>query len=135
MNTEVNYRINCYFIYYLDLLVLRRYKLVTLLFILLVSQSALANNQTVVAEHINLSDLNLSIKINSLVRENERFHGLASYYNGLQFYIVDQFGISPVSENNPILLEKDQWLSIVGRFKVLLAVSYTHLTLPTTPDV
>ena len=54
------------------------------------------------------------------VAELYAFHGLASYYNNVNYYVVDVDSLSRISEEEVVTLSQDQWLAAVGRFKVQL---------------
>lgn len=57
--------------------------------------------------------------IDQEIREPHIFYGLASYYNHVNYYVVEQKSIRSINSNDSIQLQKDQWLVIAGRFKVL----------------
>ena len=54
------------------------------------------------------------------VLEDYDFFGLATYYNNLNYYLVDNAGIRRIVKNQPTSLGQNQWLAIVGRLEVLL---------------
>ena len=50
--------------------------------------------------------------------------------------IRERFPESPVMEENELIIAKEQWLEgIEGTKQYRIAVSYTHLTLPTNREV
>jgi YidC/Oxa1 family membrane protein insertase len=58
--------------------------------------------------------------ITERVQENFKFFGLASYYNNLNYFLVDKDSLKRVKQDNLIVVRRGQWLAIVGRFNVLL---------------
>ncbi|VAW41169.1 hypothetical protein MNBD_GAMMA01-402 [hydrothermal vent metagenome] len=68
-------------------------------------------------------DLNDSIALNevidSQIKENYIFSGLATYLNQVQFYLVDS-NVYSIDEGKPIKLNDNQLFAISGRYKVLL---------------
>ena len=54
------------------------------------------------------------------IEEKHTFHGLASYYNDSNYYIVSSDDFYKVRLDDVIKLQKNQWLAIVGRYNVLL---------------
>lgn len=66
----------------------------------------------------NICDL-LFLKV---ADENE-FAGLASYYNNINYYLIDKNHIKHVENGVFVILEKEQWLAAVGRYKVFLVKS------------
>ena len=54
------------------------------------------------------------------IEEKHTFHGLASYYNDSNYYIVSSDDLYKVRLDDVIKLQKNQWLAIVGRYNVLL---------------
>ena len=58
--------------------------------------------------------------ISEQVKENYTFYGLASYYNNISYYLVDDYELNKVEQDNSIKLKHAQWFAIVGRFNVLL---------------
>ncbi len=71
------------------------------------------------AEWIQQLEISPSQVIDQEIREPHIFYGLASFYNQVNFYVVDPKSIQNINDNGSIQLEKDQWLVIAGRFKVL----------------
>jgi len=63
---------------------------------------------------------NLGQIINKEVREQHAFYGLASYYNGINYYLLENEKLSKIDENTEIQLNSSQWFLAVGRFKVLI---------------
>ena len=60
----------------------------------------------------------INAKINT-IKDQHTFYGMASYYNNLNYYIVDK-EIHKIDSNESIELKNTEWLAIVGRFNVLL---------------
>lgn len=58
-----------------------------------------------------------------ITREKHIFSGLASYYNGVSFYIVRKDVLRPLDPGEMFVLENGAWLAVVSRFKVLLVQS------------
>jgi len=50
--------------------------------------------------------------------KNNTFYGMASYYNNVYYYIVDNEHISKISGD--AILQDSQYLAVVGRFQVML---------------
>lgn len=61
--------------------------------------------------------------------QRHRFRGLASYYNGVSFYLVGKESIRSVGSGETIALASGMWLAMVGRFEVAL-VQNRELTVP-----
>jgi YidC/Oxa1 family membrane protein insertase len=57
--------------------------------------------------------------ISEKVTEPYAFYGLASYYNNVNYYVVDTDSLHRISEE-VVTLSQDQWLAAVGRLNVLL---------------
>ncbi len=53
-------------------------------------------------------------------RETQKFAGLASYYNDVNFYIVGKDSFQPLEPGEAFVLEHDTWLAVAARFEVLL---------------
>ena len=51
------------------------------------------------------------------------FSGLASYYNGVSFYIVGEDVFQPLDPGETFVLENGAWLAVAARFEVLLMQS------------
>ena len=51
------------------------------------------------------------------------FYGLASYYNGVSFYIVGKDAFRPLQPGAAFVLENSTWLAVAARFEVLLVQS------------
>jgi len=64
----------------------------------------------------------LETSINSFIEKENRysFFGLSSYYNKINYYIVDKNQIYKIDSNKTIELKKFQWLAVVGRLNVFL---------------
>ncbi len=71
-----------------------------------------------------------NILVNDRMQEGYEFSGLASYYNNVSAYIVEESEITKIERDQQILLETGQWFAAVGRFRVLLVrapgLSITH---------
>ena len=52
------------------------------------------------------------------IEEQHTFHGLASYYNSVKYYVVGSDGLNRINAEDLVTLKKNQWLAIVGRFNV-----------------
>ena len=55
-----------------------------------------------------------------LVKDPYTFSGLASYFNNVDFLILDDASVKKLKENESYVLQDDEWLVIAGRFRVLL---------------
>ena len=55
-----------------------------------------------------------------LVKDPYPFSGLASYFNNVDFLIVGGVSAKRLQEDQSYVLQDDEWLVIVGRFRVLL---------------
>ena len=53
-------------------------------------------------------------------RERHRFSGLASYYNGVRFYLVGEDILQPLKPGESFILDNGIFLAAVARFDVLL---------------
>ena len=60
-----------------------------------------------------------------------RFRGLASYLNGVNFYLVGKEGIRSAVPGETVALANGMWFAVVGRFKIVL-VQNRELAVP--PD-
>jgi YidC/Oxa1 family membrane protein insertase len=58
--------------------------------------------------------------ISEHVQEASVFYGLASYYNNINYFIVEKYGLRRLDENEAFEINRAQWLAVVGRFNVLL---------------
>jgi YidC/Oxa1 family membrane protein insertase len=58
--------------------------------------------------------------VNERIQESHMFYGMASYYNAVNYYIVDKNTFDFIDGNEYVQLGKFQWLAVVGRFNVLL---------------
>jgi len=67
----------------------------------------------------------LNFIIDSQIKDQYQYSGLATYLNQVQFYIVDKDNIITLDRNSSAKtsLSANQWLAIVGRFNVLLIQS------------
>ena len=61
-----------------------------------------------------------SFIIDARVRERYDFHGLATYYNNVNYYVVNSNTLISIEDDENIVLDEDQWLAVVGRLKVLV---------------
>lgn len=61
------------------------------------------------------------------IQENYSFYGLASYFNNVNYYIIDKKKLRRINDGEVIELRKTQWIAMVGRFNVLL-VQATNLS-------
>jgi len=58
--------------------------------------------------------------ISEQMRENYTFYGLASYYNNVNYYIVENDELHRIDEGEAVKLSQVQSLAVVGRLNVLL---------------
>jgi YidC/Oxa1 family membrane protein insertase len=97
-----------------------------LLFITYMSAPLLVN-----ASPPPVKDLNSKVLVETLintpntlisehVQENSAFYGLASYYNNINYFIVEKDGLRRLDESEAFEINRAQWLAVVGRFNVLL---------------
>jgi YidC/Oxa1 family membrane protein insertase len=80
----------------------------------------------IVASTPHASSLQLNVlekTINQQVRENKTFYGLASYYNGINYYLLDTDEFRRIDEDTEVKLDEGQWLLAAGRFNVLVVGS------------
>jgi len=63
---------------------------------------------------------NLNAIIDNQIVEKTTFYGLASYYNNVNFYILNEKGLASIEPHVQTLLEENDYLVAVGRFKTLL---------------
>lgn len=54
------------------------------------------------------------------IQDSYKFYGLASYYNNVNYYIIDKESFQKVDPDKTAKLGQDQWLAVVGHLKVLL---------------
>jgi YidC/Oxa1 family membrane protein insertase len=54
------------------------------------------------------------------VQENYAFFGMSVYFNNLDYYLIDTEQIRRIEEAEIITLQAQQWLAVVGRFRVML---------------
>jgi YidC/Oxa1 family membrane protein insertase len=99
---------------------INRQNLYTTLILLLISSISIAREIK-----LNLNDSNvLNQVIDSQVKEQFEFNGLAAYLNQVQYYLIDAEEINHLDQaKQTIVLKKDQWFATVGRFQVLLIKS------------
>ena len=85
--------------------------------ILILPISVFSSEQTVLNESVKLE-----ITINSFIEKENKdtFYGLSSYYDNINYYIVDKDQIYKIDSKKTIQLKKSQWLAAVGRFNVFL---------------
>ena len=55
-----------------------------------------------------------------LVKDPFSFAGLASYFNNVDFLIVDDSTAKTFNESESLVMQEGEWLVIIGRFRVLL---------------
>lgn len=48
------------------------------------------------------------------------FYGLASYYNRLNYYVLNKDYIRRIEDNSKTVLHKDEWLAVAGRLHVMI---------------
>ncbi|MCF6300788.1 MAG: YidC/Oxa1 family membrane protein insertase [Proteobacteria bacterium] len=74
------------------------------------------------AQQINLQNSqHISQLVNEHIKEKHEFFGLASYYNQVHYYLVDQTDIYRIAaDTEPVILEDGQWFAAVGRFNILV---------------
>jgi len=58
--------------------------------------------------------------ITEQIQDNYTFYGLASYYNNINYYIVETDNLHRIDEDEVIELNQAQWLAVVGHLNVLL---------------
>lgn len=58
--------------------------------------------------------------IHENIAEQYPFFGLASYYNHVSYYRYNGKTLFPLKDNKTIMLKQQDWLLVVGRFKILL---------------
>lgn len=68
---------------------------------------------------IELSEESIQNTVATKVKDLRPFHGLASYYNNISFFFVSDSEVSEIRENKTIELQPNEWIAIVGRFKVI----------------
>lgn len=107
----------------LKTLSMNTYRCLTLLLIcMLVSGKLLASNASPGAandlEQFN-RDGDFSVLLPHVV-EQRVFYGLASYYNGLSFYKVNNHNVETVEPDQPLQLVEGEWFAVVGRFYTVL---------------
>ena len=74
----------------------------------------------------NEKAVTVSIIVNEIF-DNEikyEFYGLASYYNDLKYYLVSDKEIKKLESNSNFILQKEEWLAIVLRNKVVIIKNY-----------
>jgi YidC/Oxa1 family membrane protein insertase len=79
--------------------------------------SANASRDVALTELV-MNDTDVFIK--KFVQEHYTFYGLASYYNNVNYFIVESDGLLSIDNNNVFKLHENQWFAAVGRFNVLL---------------
>ena len=67
----------------------------------------------------------LNYLIESQIKDQYKYSGLATYLNQIQYYVVDTNQIITLDRNkiDKLTLLENQWLAVVGRFNVLLIKS------------
>jgi YidC/Oxa1 family membrane protein insertase len=56
----------------------------------------------------------------TFIKDKLTFFGLASYYNGINYYIVKKDKIEKIGINDQVILKKNEYLAIVKRLNVML---------------
>ena len=97
-----------------------RQNLYIVLIVLLISSISIAGEIK-----LDLNDNNiLNQVIDSQIKEQFEFNGLAAYLNQVQYYLVDMKEINHLDQaKQAIVLKKGQWFATVGRFQALLIKS------------
>ncbi|VAW40521.1 hypothetical protein MNBD_GAMMA01-2264, partial [hydrothermal vent metagenome] len=74
------------------------------------------------AQQINIQDNQHILQlVDEQVKERHEFFGLASYYNQVHYYRVDQTDIYRINaDTEPVILESGEWFAAVGRFSALV---------------
>jgi len=88
-----------------------------LLFILLCSSFLNAKQANEIVASLQKSPKDYIIKN---IQDNHTFYGLASYFNNISYYLIDEKDILKLDTNQTINLKKSNYLAVVGRFNVLL---------------
>jgi YidC/Oxa1 family membrane protein insertase len=91
-----------------------------LLSFLLVSAESLSANDSKNSVLVEALRASPSLVISEKVQETHTFYGLASYFNGIGYYIVSDNELRKIDEGESIILLKTQWFAAVGRLNVLL---------------
>jgi len=63
---------------------------------------------------------NPSTPINRLIQGDFIYYGLASYYNNINYYIVNNNNVHKTIIDKGYVLKKNEWLALVGRLNTLL---------------
>ena len=92
------------------------------IYIFLILFSALALTQSVRAEvkMIEVYSNNFNTVIDDNVREPFSYSGLATFYNGVTAYIVDESEFKRLGDENFYTLSPNQYLAVVGHYKIMV---------------
>jgi len=63
---------------------------------------------------------NTTTLITKRIQEATTFYGLASYYENVNYYIVENDTLLALDQNKAVKLSSTQWLTVVGRHNVML---------------
>ena len=92
------------------------------IYIFLILFSALALPQSLRADikKLEVDSNNFNNVVDDNVRESFSYSGLATFYNGLVAYIVDESGIKSLGGENFYALSPNQHLAFVGHYKIMV---------------
>ena len=66
-----------------------------------------------------LSEGGFNDSVVDLVRERKVFHGMAGYYNNVDYYLITPTEITAISDKHQLELFDEQWVVAAGRYNVL----------------
>ncbi|MCF6281530.1 MAG: membrane protein insertase YidC [Candidatus Polarisedimenticolaceae bacterium] len=87
---------------------------------LLVNAKALPADDSNDKKRVDALINSTEILVSERVRENYVFYGLASYYNNVNYFIVESDDLHRIDKGEVVELSQAQWLAVVGRLNVLL---------------
>lgn len=90
------------------------------IFLILFTALALPEIARADIKTLELDSNNFNTFIEDKVREPFSYSGLASFYNGLTAYIINENGVKRLDDENFYALNPSQSLAIVGHYKILI---------------
>jgi len=98
-------------------------------FFILASFTCMVSKSAFALSTDRLIELDIDKHINDFVNASNKhvFYGLASYYNKVNYFLVDPNSVISLNNDAPVSLKHDQWLILSSRH-VVLAIKATGLT-------
>jgi len=97
-----------------------KFKTLTKIFLIFFVTLFFSNLSLFKTRYFESSIENINLLINSEIKEKFSYNGLASYYNGLTAYIVDNLDINRIESDTLYKITPQQSLVIIGHYKVMI---------------